>query len=176
MPNDLAYVFQEERLIAELTVYQNIRLVLLKHFPKALNEMNVLINKYLTLVNLYQVKDLYPHELSGSMRQRLSLARAFVCSSKVLVMDEPFGGIDVMMKKALISDIIKLWNIDHPTVIFVTHDLDEAILMSDVIHVMGNLPIHLIRTLKVNGSKTNRKINSRQLTLIKNQIYHLIKN
>jgi NitT/TauT family transport system ATP-binding protein len=108
VPKNLSYVFQEERLIPELTVYQNLKLVLSRQYHNQPQILDTQINKYLELVALIDTKNLYPHELSGSMRQRLALVRAFAYRAEVLIMDEPFGGIDIMMKQSLITDLIKL--------------------------------------------------------------------
>jgi NitT/TauT family transport system ATP-binding protein len=106
-PKKISYVFQEERLIEELTVTQNLHLVLqnTKHSQQKIKE---LINHFLELTGLLDVKDMYPHQLSGSMRYRLSLARAFIYPSETLIMDEPFSGLDIKLKRDMINKFIEL--------------------------------------------------------------------
>jgi NitT/TauT family transport system ATP-binding protein len=106
-PKKISYVFQDERLIEELTVTNNLQLVL-KNLKYSQQKNEELINHFLELTGLLDVKDMYPHQLSGSMRYRLSLARAFIYPSETLIMDEPFSGLDIKLKRDIINKFIEL--------------------------------------------------------------------
>ena len=98
-------------------------------------------NKFENILNkteLLTEKDSYPSSLSGGMAQRLSLARAFAYKSDILLMDEPFKGLDISLKKRIIAVFSDLYSTDPKTTVFVTHDIDEAILLADKIIVLGN--------------------------------------
>jgi NitT/TauT family transport system ATP-binding protein len=103
----ISYVFQEDRLIEQLTIYQNLDLVI-RDIYKDKNTRSAKINKYLKMVGMQHVKERYPHQLSESMRQCVSLARAFIYPSKLLLLDEPFINLDVNAQKKLLNLTIKL--------------------------------------------------------------------
>lgn len=128
----ISYIFQEDRLIEQLTVYENIAFVLKSIMNK--DEMNGVIDKYLNLVKLAEYKDKLPSKLSGGMKRRVAIARAFAYKSKLLLMDEPFKGLDEKLKKEIIEQFLKLYRQDKRTVIMVTHDLEEAKLLGDEIY------------------------------------------
>ncbi|MDS1002756.1 ATP-binding cassette domain-containing protein [Clostridium sporogenes] len=124
----ISYMFQEDRLLPWLTVYENIAFVLKSNTFKY--EMENIIDKYLELVKLKEYKDYTLDKLSGGMKRRVALARAFAYKSEVLIMDEPFKGIDLALKKEIISIFLKLWEKDKKTGIVVTHDINEAKLLA----------------------------------------------
>lgn len=135
----IAYVFQEERLIPWLTVKQNIAFALTnKSFDE--NEEKT-IEEVLERVQLSAFKDYYPSALSGGMKQRVSLARAFAYRGEILVLDEPFKGLQHEMKKDLMDYVLKYWAMEKPHLIFTTHDLDEALYLSSDIFVLEGPPI-----------------------------------
>lgn len=132
-----SYIFQEPRLLPWLTVRQNVEFVLDSSCrDKA--------DFYIKLVGLQGFEDYYPAQLSGGMSQRVSVARAFAVPSDIILMDEPFGGIDVNLKKNIIEKFQQICENDKRTVIFVTHDLDESLSMSDDIVVLGNSPAEVV--------------------------------
>ena len=99
--------------------------------------------------------------LSGGLRQRVNIARAFIYPSKIVIMDEPFKSIDVINKKIIMNNFKKILEKEKRTVLFVTHDIDEALLLSDKIYVLGNSPVE-IKKVFIN------------LNIIKSEIYKLI--
>jgi NitT/TauT family transport system ATP-binding protein len=107
VPKKISYLFQDDRLINEITVYKNLELVLLSVY-KEKQEIDREIRKYLNLVGLNDYVNYYPHELSGSMRTRLSLVRAFIYPSDLLIMDEPFQGLDIQLKFELLKSFGQL--------------------------------------------------------------------
>lgn len=133
-----SFVFQEDRLIKWKNVKDNISFVLEKKIKKA--EIENLIDKYLKLVNLEDYKYYYPKELSGGMRQRISILRAFIYPSKILIMDEPFKSLDINNKQIVIELFKKLRTVERRTCILVTHDIEDAIALGDKIVVLSNKP------------------------------------
>ena len=152
---DRAVVFQHYSLFPWLTAKGNVLFGIKqsgKKYSKA--ERNELANNYLKSVELFEAKDKYPNELSGGMQQRVAVARALALESNILLMDEPFGAIDPKLRLELQELVLKLSKENKKTVIFVTHDIDEALLLADRIFVME--PGKIKEELKVN-LKTPRK-------------------
>lgn len=137
----LSYIFQEDRLLPWMTVYDNVAYVLKGLYDEETLKERIL--HYLKLVGLIQVKDHYPKSLSGGMKRRVSLARAFAYPSDVLLMDEPFKGLDKVLKDQIIRDFLLLWENDKRTVLMVTHDEAEVKAFSNrVLHLKG-LPLEI---------------------------------
>ncbi|HOO22865.1 MAG TPA: ATP-binding cassette domain-containing protein [Clostridia bacterium] len=132
----ISYIFQTQRLLNNLTVEDNL-LYVLKNCGFSKEEISAKISEMLKKVKLEDNKDMYPRQLSGGMAQRVSLARAFVYPGKILLMDEPFKGLDISLKKHIISTFQNLYEKDPKTTVFVTHDLEEALILGDRIIVIG---------------------------------------
>lgn len=132
-------VFQEYALFPWYTVVQNIRYGLQrKRVPEA--EQRRLVDHYIGLVGLRGFESRYPRELSGGMRQRVSIARALAVNPSILLMDEPFASLDVQTREYMQDELLKIWDREPKTVIFVTHSIDEAIKLSDRVAIMGPRP------------------------------------
>lgn len=142
----VSYIFQDDRLIDWLTVGENITLVVKKIYSRS--RSNELCNKYLDLVGIREYKDYYPQMISGGIRQRVNIARAFIYPSKVIIMDEPFKSIDVINKEIIINNFKNILKQDERTVLFVTHDIDEALLLSDKIYILGNSPVQIKKIIE----------------------------
>lgn len=140
-----SYVFQEPRLLEWYCVYDNIDFVLKDVY--APEKRKIIINNYIDMVELTDYKDYKPRALSGGMAQRVSLARAFAYPSNVLIMDEPFKGLDMKLKQEMILSFKKLFNESKRTVLFITHDIDEAILLSDTIYIIKDRPAEVVKTI-----------------------------
>lgn len=132
-----SYIFQEPRLLPWMTVRQNIEFVAGNNNPEK-------IDFYLKLVDLKDFANYYPSKLSGGMSQRVSIARAFAVPSDIILMDEPFGGIDINLKKNIISKFLEICENDRRTVVYVTHDIDEALAISDDIFVLSKSPVNVV--------------------------------
>ncbi|MBE0701600.1 MAG: ABC transporter ATP-binding protein [Afipia sp.] len=134
-----AVVFQEYALFPWYTVAQNIRYGLRR---KRLleQEQRRLVDHYVGLVGLRGFESRYPRELSGGMRQRVSIARALAVNPSILLMDEPFASLDVQTREYMQDELLKIWQREPKTVIFVTHSIDEAIKLSDRIAIMAPRP------------------------------------
>ena len=134
-----AVVFQEYALFPWYTVSQNIRYGLQrKRLPDA--EQSRLVDHYIGLVGLRGFESRYPRELSGGMRQRVSIARALAVNPSILLMDEPFASLDIQTREYMQDELLKIWQREPKTVIFVTHSIDEAIKLSDRVAIMGPRP------------------------------------
>jgi len=134
-----AVVFQEYALFPWYTVSQNIRYGLQrKRLPEA--EQRRLVDHYIGLVGLRGFESRYPRELSGGMRQRVSIARALAVNPSILLMDEPFASLDIQTREYMQDELLKIWQREPKTVIFVTHSIDEAIKLSDRVAIMGPRP------------------------------------
>lgn len=140
---DRGIVFQNYSLLPWLSVYNNIfQAVDSVMSDKTKKEKKEIVDHYLKMVNLYEHKNKLPGQISGGMKQRTAIARAFAINPAVLLLDEPFGALDALTKGSLHEELISLWNMeDEPkTVVMVTHDIEEAIYLSDKIVVMTNGP------------------------------------
>ena len=136
-----AVVFQNHSLLPWLTVYQNIEMAV-KKVRDDLNpkETKEHVMKYIELVNLNHAMDKYPAEISGGMKQRVGIARALSIEPKVLLMDEPFGALDSLTRANLQDHLMRIQMQTGNTVIIITHDVDEAVLLSDRVIMMTNGP------------------------------------
>jgi len=134
-------VFQNYSLLPWLTVRENIRLAVdevLKNANRA--EKISIVNEHLAMVNLTAAADKYPDEISGGMKQRVGIARALAIRPKMLLMDEPFGALDALTRGKLQRQVLDIWEHHRQAVMMITHDIDEAIYMSDRIILMTNGP------------------------------------
>jgi nitrate/nitrite transport system ATP-binding protein len=138
---DRMVVFQNFALMPWMTVSQNIALAVRSAYPTwTLAAVNAHVQKYIKLVGLEGAELKRPTALSGGMKQRVGLARAFSIEPKVLLLDEPFAQIDALTRGVIQEELVQMWNATRNTVFMVTHDVDEAILLSDRIMLMTNGP------------------------------------
>lgn len=141
--SSVGYMTQSDALLPWRTVYDNVALGLeLGGFDKRLR--GDMVTEALDKVGLLQFRDAYPAQLSGGMRKRVGLARSLVYGPSVLLMDEPFGALDAQLKFVLREQLLTLWESLRVTVVFVTHDLDEALLLGDRIAVFASNPGRMI--------------------------------
>jgi nitrate/nitrite transport system ATP-binding protein len=104
------------------------------------NDRIAIVNEHIEMVKLVAAADKYPHELSGGMKQRVGLARALATRPKMLLLDEPFGALDALTRPKLQQDVLEIWGQNPQAVMMITHDIDEAIFMSDRVVMMTNGP------------------------------------
>jgi len=144
-----AVVFQNHSLMPWLTAYQNVELAVQQVFrgKKQKSEMREWIEHNLELVKMIHARDKRPDELSGGMKQRVGIARALAMQPKVLLMDEPFGALDALTRAHLQESLMEIQTELGNTVIMITHDVDEAVLLSDRIVMMTNGPAATIGTV-----------------------------
>jgi NitT/TauT family transport system ATP-binding protein len=145
-------VFQEYSLFPWRTVIDNIAFGLeLKGVNK--KERLERSRQYLKMVGLERFSDRYPHELSGGMKQRVAIARALVNDPKALLMDEPFGALDAQTRNIMQSELLRIWDEERSTVVFVTHSVDEAIYLADRIVIMSARPGRIKDVISIDISR-----------------------
>ena len=141
-------VFQQYALYPWLTVLENISFGLkLKHVPKQEREM--IARKYISVVGLDKFIDSHPKELSGGMKQRVALARAYATQPDILLMDEPFGALDAQTRAQLQENLLQTWQQEKKTCFFITHDVDEAVLLATKVVIMSTGPGHIREILSI---------------------------
>ena len=132
-------IFQGDSIFPWMTVWDNAAYGLrMRKAPKA--EIEASVSHWLDRTGLTRYSGLYPHQLSGGMRQRVSIARAFANDPEVLLMDEPFSALDEQNRTILHQDLLRIWEVDKKTVVFITHSVDEAVTLADKIMVMTASP------------------------------------
>jgi NitT/TauT family transport system ATP-binding protein len=146
--SDRGIVFQREALFPWMTVEDNVRVALR---PKGIvgNDARKLIGSYLKAVGLREAARLYPRELSGGMQQRAAIARTLIYEPEVLLLDEPLGALDAQTRELLKEWIVDIWLKERRTVVYVTHDLDEAIYLAEKIVVLSARPGRVKRIVNV---------------------------
>lgn len=171
--HNIAYIFQEYSTMSWLTVEQNVAFGLkMKKMPKEVIREETA--KVLEMVGLTKYKDYYPVELSTSMLQRVVIARAFAVKPDILLMDEPYGQLDVELRFRLEDELIKLWQQLGTTVIFITHNIEEAVYLSENILVLTNKPTSIKKKLE-NTLPRPRNIMEPEFIGLRNQVTELIK-
>ncbi len=143
-------VFQEATLMPWKTARQNVCLLMqLADKSRSKAEINARAEEMLRLVGLGHAMDRYPTQLSGGMRQRVSIARALALDPEVLMMDEPFGALDAITREEMCSFLLEIWERTGKTIVLVTHSIDEAVFLSDEVHVMATGPARILETLNI---------------------------
>ena len=141
---EISFIFQEDRLVPWLTLYDNIRLVLKDKYSDG--QINKRIYEYLYLTGIEDYMYYYPSSLSGGMKQRASIARALAFGGDLIIMDEPFKSLDIKSKLQILKDFKEIAQKAKSTVIFVTHDIDEAIEIGDSIYLLSDKPTYIKKT------------------------------
>lgn len=150
---------QSPTLLPNRTVYTNISLPL---EIKKIKDGEV-VDKFIDLVHLNGFEKFYPHQLSGGMKQRVSIARALVYEPELILMDEPFASLDEIIRENLNLELINIQRRLNPTIVFVTHDIEEATFISDRIIIMSSQPGKKIGEVKINLSRDrNRELRNSQ--------------
>jgi len=163
----ISYIFQEPRLLPWKTVLENIYFVLNDSLSKKEKESIAL--KYSQLVELEKFNNYYPSKLSGGMKQRVAIARAFSYPSDIILMDEPLKALDLRLKMNLIKSFRQLWQMDKRTVIFVSHDIDEALLLGNDIYVFSKAPVEIKRKFVI--TEKERSLHDPSFLKLKNEIW-----
>ncbi|MCL1469810.1 nitrate ABC transporter ATP-binding protein [Argonema antarcticum] len=138
---DRMVVFQNYALLPWLTAFENVYLAIDSVYPdKPEPEKRAITREHLAMVGLTEAADKKPTQISGGMKQRVSIARALAIRPKVLVLDEPFGALDAITKEELQEELLKIWTDHRCTVLMITHDIDEALFLADKLVMMTNGP------------------------------------
>ncbi|MDH7795976.1 MULTISPECIES: ABC transporter ATP-binding protein [unclassified Beijerinckia] len=147
-PGKIAIVFQDALLLPWKSALENIEFPLeLQKFPRAERREKALA--MLDLVGLSDFSHAQPHEMSGGMRQRISIARGLAQDPRIILMDEPFGALDEQTRIKMGEELLRIWERTRKTIFFITHSLTEAIYLSDTVLIMGRKPGRIVETLKV---------------------------
>ena len=132
------------------------------------------VDKYLEIVGLSKYRKYYPKQLSASMLQRVSIARAFATEPELLLMDEPYGQLDIELRFKLEDELVKLWQMTGTTVLFITHNIEEAVYLGNKIMVLTNKPTTVKKTL-INELPRPRDIAAPEFVKLRNEVTELIK-
>lgn len=159
----VSYVFQEDRLLPWLTVSENIGFV---KKDTSSDEIAAILQD----VGLASFKDHYPHQLSGGMRQRCSIARAFNYGGNLLLMDEPFHSLDYHLRFELVQKLIALWEHQQCAIVFVTHDIDEALLLGDEIVILSSHPGRVVKKIHIDTPQRDRSLKHMELLKLRTEI------
>jgi NitT/TauT family transport system ATP-binding protein len=170
VPKEISYIFQNPALAPNLTVKGNLEFVLRAKIA-AKSERKRLIEEVLHEVGMSEESDKYPYELSTGMAQRVSMARAFVYPSGLIMMDEPFRGLDIATKAKLMKHLLALWKVSGRTVLIVTHSVDEAVLLSDDIFVLGGSPAAVTESFSLDSDKMSRKLSDEDAAAVFRKLY-----
>ncbi|MGA8261375.1 MAG: ABC transporter ATP-binding protein [Arenicellales bacterium] len=137
-----AYLFQQDALLPWRTVLDNVMLGLVfRKLPR--EEARAQAREWLARVGLAAFEDRFPHQLSGGMRKRVAIAQAWIVNPRILLMDEPFGALDVQTRQIMENELLALWQETRKTVLFITHDLEEAIALADRVVVLSAGPARI---------------------------------
>lgn len=164
-------VFQDPNLFPWLTVRRNIESGLVARGVK--NEMRHEVDSFMRLVGLEEFANAFPHHLSGGMAQRVALARALINHPKVLLLDEPLGALDAFTRMRMQDEVLRLWQDRGTTMLLVTHDIDEAIYMSDRIVVMTPRPAKIERIIPITLERPRHR-NSEEFLHLRGEILELL--
>ncbi len=154
---DRAVIFQQYSLFPWLTVLQNVTFGLEMTNKGNKAENIAAAERYLTNVGLIDFKDSYPHELSGGMKQRVAIIRSLLNHSPILLMDEPFSALDMQNRHKLQEQLIGVWKRFENTIVFVTHDVDEAVYLADKIVIMDKNPGRIAEIIEVDIERPRKR-------------------
>lgn len=171
--HNVAYIFQEYSTMSWLKIDENVSFGLrIKGYPK--NVIKERVDRVISMVGLDKYRNYYPRELSASMLQRVVIARAFAVEPELLLMDEPYGQLDLQLKYKLEDELLNLWKKTGTTVIFITHNIEEAVYLSDRILVLSNKPAKIKEEL-INDLPRPRNVAEPYFIELRNKVTELIK-
>ena len=166
-------VFQNYALLPWRTVIKNLEIGLEIRGVKK-KERREIARNYLKLINLSTFENQYPHQLSGGMKQRVAIARVLVYEPEIVLMDEPFAALDAQTRESLQIELLRIWEVNKKTIVFVTHSIDEAILLSDRIAFMSEGRIETIIEISIPRPRTKQMITSPEFLRIHKKIANLL--
>jgi NitT/TauT family transport system ATP-binding protein/sulfonate transport system ATP-binding protein len=151
---NIGFVFQNFSLFDWMTVRQNVEFGLeIKNLPS--EERREISAKYIDLVGLKGYESYYPKQISGGMKQRVGIARMLAISPDLMLLDNPFGHLDAQTKYHLEEEVLRIWDMEKKTVIFVTNDVEEAVFLADRIALLSPLPAQVKKEFRVNFERRN---------------------
>jgi len=168
----IGFIFQEESLFPWRTLWDNIRFGL--EIRKVGDDVQKTVRRLIDLVGLKGFERYYPHQLSGGMRQRVAIARALAIDPEILLMDEPFANLDAQTRGILHKDLIRIWETVKKTVLFVTHNVEEAVYLSDRVIVLSARPATVRTEIRVNVPRPRDRYDPK-LFLLRRKIADILK-
>lgn len=171
--HNISFVFQEPSAFPWLTAQENIEYGL-KIKEYSTEEVKAQTDKVIDLLGLERFRNAYPHEMSVSMEQRVVIGRAFAMNPDLLLMDEPYGQMDIKMRYFLEDEVIKLWKATNSTVLFITHNLEEAVYLAERVLILSNKPAGIKAEVKVDLERP-RNVSDSKFVEIRKQITDMIK-
>ncbi|MFQ3293894.1 MAG: NitT/TauT family transport system ATP-binding protein [Halobacteriales archaeon] len=168
-------VFQEKGIFPWKTVLENVAFGLkMRGMPG--DERREIAHQYIEKVNLDGFEDAYPHQLSGGMKQRVDIARAFANDPEILLMDEPFGDLDAQTKRSLQQELVRLWQDRPKTVVYVTHDIEEAVRLGDRLGVMTDRPGRIAELVEIDldRPRTRDNLDLGRLDALQNRVWSIL--
>lgn len=173
---EIAFVFQSPRLAPWRTAISNVLLGVELRYGKAeAKQRQQIARQLLELVGLSAAADKYPLMLSGGERQRVAIARALAVDPSIILMDEPFSALDPNTRRRMRDEIIRIWQETRKSVLFVTHDIDEAIILADRIVLMSNKPTKVIEAIVIDAPRPRDIAKDAQLMAIREKLYGLFR-
>lgn len=173
MPKNVSYIFQSDRLVKTISVEKNLDFVL----KNVITDKTARKNAIYDMAKLLEISDVLkrlPTEISGGQAQRVQMARAFLYPSEVMLLDEPFKGLDVSLKTRLIKKFLELWGRDGRTVVLVTHDVYDALLMGDKVFVLSGSPADIVYETELTVEKSERYLTDAVVTKYRDEIVNKI--
>lgn len=173
MPKNVSYIFQSDRLVKTISVGKNLDFVLKNAIPDKTARKNAIYD----MAKLLEISDVLkrlPTEISGGQAQRVQMVRAFLYPSEVMLLDEPFKGLDVSLKTRLIKKFLELWGRDGRTVVLVTHDVYDALLMGDKVFVLSGSPADIVYETELTVEKSERNLTDAVVTKYRDEIVNKI--
>lgn len=165
----VSYIFQKDRLIPSISVYKNLDLIL-KDVIKDKTERKKMIEQTADELEISDVLKSLPSKISGGQAQRVSMARAFLYPSDVMLLDEPFKALDTALKTRLIKQFAALQTKKQKTVVFVTHAIDECLLLADDYFVFDDSPVDIVLQGSIDSQKSERKLTDKNLEAERNML------
>lgn len=175
--SDRGIIFQQYALFPWLTVQKNVEFGLRnKKLPN--DEIEATADKYIKMVGLDDFRESYPKELSGGMKQRVAIARAYAMNPQLLLMDEPFGALDAQTRAQLQADLLKTWEEENKTCFFITHDVEEAVLLAQRVVIMSARPGRIKRIVDIDipHPRTQETRLTKRFNELKNEIWAEVYN
>lgn len=169
----IGFMFQEATLFPWLKVKDNVAFGL-RVAKRNKDEISEKVDQYLKLVHLFPFKEAYPHELSGGMKQRVALARALILDPDILLMDEPFAALDAQTREILHGELQEIWQTTKKTIIFVTHNIREAVCLGTRVLVFTAQPGRVKKEYRID-LKRPREMSSLEVMMLSNEIYGELK-
>jgi len=164
---ELGYVFQSSHLFPWLSALENVRFGLRMAKRMSTEEQRERARHYLALVGLEKAAEKLPHQLSGGMQQRVALARTLVMEPTLLLMDEPFAALDAISRTSMNDETLRIWSALGQTVVFITHDIDEAVFLADRVVVLGTAPSGIQSELHIELPRPRHQHETRKLPLFR---------